>query len=103
MQRTLRLPIVLAALHLLIGAIHASAHQALGIFGSPFQLAFIALVIYAVPVLALVQLLKGSRAAAGWLLAALTGSFLFGVYYHFIADTPDHVCHLPAGAWSDHF
>jgi hypothetical protein len=33
----------------------------------------------------------------------MLGSLVFEVYNHFIAISPDHVSHVPAGTWGDIF
>jgi hypothetical protein len=46
------------------------------------------------------------RAGAALLLASMLGSFAFGLYYHFVADTIDHVAHvarLQPAFWSATF
>lgn len=40
------------------------------------------------------MLSKFERAGAWLLLASMLGSFAFGLYYHFVADTIDHVAHV---------
>jgi hypothetical protein len=38
------------------------------------------------------------QAGAAALAASMAGSFAFGLYYHFVAISADHVLHLPAGS-----
>jgi hypothetical protein len=40
---------------------------------------------------------RWQRFGALLLTVSMTGSFLFGVYHHFVAVSPDHVSHLPEG------
>ncbi len=37
---------------------------------------------------------KAERAAPALLAVSMLGSFVFGLYYHFVADTIDHVAHV---------
>ena len=93
-----------AALWTIVGhavplAVHSQAHIALAIHPSPAQLAFIVVVIIAAPLAAGALLVAGRAAAGGATLASsMAGSFVFGLYYHFVAISPDHVAHLPAGS-----
>jgi hypothetical protein len=80
-------------------ALHSRAHTVLGIDPSPAQLAFIVAVIIAAPILAGALLLARRAIAGGMMLAgSMAGSFVFGLYYHFVAISSDHVAHLPAGS-----
>ena len=47
-------------------------------------------------------LLLGRRLyqVGGWLLfLSMVGAFIFGFYYHFGLESPDHVAHAPATIW----
>ena len=93
--RALRLTAAaLAGLHFLTVAAHSAAHEALGVKATPAQLAFIVPVIVVAPVVAGLLLLKAPKAGAAALLVSMLGSFFFGLYYHFVADTIDHVSHV---------
>lgn len=80
--------------HFLTVVLHSAAHEALSVKASPAQLAFIIPVIIVAPVVAALALPKSLRAGAASLAASLLGSFVFGLYYHFVADTHDHVAHV---------
>ena len=94
------------ALHFLIVVLHSVAHEILTVKASAAQLAFIFPVIIAAPLIAFFLLLKFEKAGA-WLLAiSMAGYFFFGLYYHFIAHTIDHVGHvagLQPAFWSAMF
>jgi hypothetical protein len=76
--------IVLAHMVVLVG--HGAAHSHLQIEPSPWQHAFIAVVILATPVLAALLLWRrGQRIGMTLLAMSLGGSLLFGLYFHFIA------------------
>jgi hypothetical protein len=93
--RTLKLTALgLVGFHFLVVVAHSVAHEILAVKASPAQLAFIVPVIIVAPPVAGVILPKFERAGAWLLLASMLGSFAFGLYYHFVADTIDHVAHV---------
>jgi hypothetical protein len=85
------------ALNLLHTASHAGQH----VMSLPaWQLAYIALVIYAAPVVAATLFWSRFRLIATWLLfASMAGSFVFGLVFHFIVPGVDNVFTLEPGAW----
>ena len=105
--RTLKLMALwLVVFHFVIVVMHSIAHEILKVKATPAQLAFIIPVIIVAPVVAGVMLRKFNRAGTVLLFASLLGSFVFGLYYHFIADTIDHVSHvarLEPAFWSAMF
>jgi len=61
-------------------------------------------VIYAAPVVAAVLLWTRYPLAGAWLLAAaMAGSFVFGLVFHFLVSGPDNVFTLPPGTWRTTF
>ena len=86
--------LIVVAIHFVVVVLHSIAHQTLPVNATSAQLAFIVPVIVVAPVVAAIMLPKFERAAMVLLTASMLGSFLFGVYYHFIADTIDHVAHV---------
>ena len=89
---------LLVGAHGLIGAGHVFAHGKLGIETSWIQNFFIVMVIGLSPIAAAILLWTSHRRFGALLLvAAMAGSFVFGVYFHYVAISPDHVSHLPAG------
>lgn len=80
--------------HFVIVVLHSIAHQVLPVKATPAQLAFIVPVIIVAPVLAGFLLSKFNTVGTVLLTASLIGSLVFGIYYHFIADTIDHVAHV---------
>jgi len=95
---------VLVLIHLAFVLLHNQAHMELQIWGSSFQLVFVVGVIMIAPLLALV-LLWTSRQRLGLVLltASMAGACVFGLSYHFIIPSPDHVAYVPAGLWGDVF
>lgn len=84
----------LVGFHFLTVVLHSVAHEVLNVKASPAQLAFIILVIILAPVVSGFMLPKFAKAGAALLLVSMLGSFAFGLYYHFVADTIDHVAHV---------
>lgn len=98
--------LVIVAVHFLVVVLHSIAHQLLSVNASPAQLAFIFPVIIVAPVVAGVMLPKFEKFGTVLLTFSMAGSFVFGVYYHFIAETIDHVAHvaqLEPHRWSQMF
>ncbi|HEY0375580.1 MAG TPA: hypothetical protein VGC87_01330 [Pyrinomonadaceae bacterium] len=101
-SNAVRFALYAVAAHAAILAAHSSAHEILGVKASPAQLVFIVAVIIVAPLVAGFLIWKrNEKAGALLLICSMIGSLLFGVYYHFIADTTDHVSHVarmsPAG------
>jgi len=86
--------LVIVAIHFVVVVLHSIAHQKLPVEATPAQLAFILPVIVLAPLVAAMVLVKFERAGMVLLTAAMLGSLVFGVCYHFIADTIDHVTHV---------
>ncbi len=81
--------------HAAVGVLHSAAHEILGVKVTPAQLIFIVAVIMVAPLVAGLLLWRGKeRAGALLLICSMLGSLAFGVYYHFVADTADHVSHV---------
>ena len=61
--------------------------------------AHLAATVYLGPLLSLALLRNGwRRAGAGVLVLAMTGALVYGVAYHYVLDTPDHVAHVTHAA-----
>jgi hypothetical protein len=80
----------LVLVHALVSGVHGWSHFYTGVPITLAQSIFIATVIVAMPLLAVV-LLTRRRMSAGCAVLSLSmlGSFIFGVVFHFILDTPD--------------
>lgn len=85
---------VVVAIHFVVVVLHSIAHQVLPVKATPAQLAFIIPVIIVAPVVAAAMLGRFEKAGVVLLTVSMFGSFVFGIYYHFIADTIDHVAHV---------
>lgn len=88
-----------------VNVAHTASHAGQHVVALPgWQLAYIALVVYAAPVVAAVLLWTRRRLAGAWLLAAsMAGSLVFGLLYHFLVPGPDNVFTQPSGTWQDTF
>ena len=86
--------IAVVVVHFVVVVLHSVAHEVLAVKATPAQLAFIVPVIIVAPVLAGFMLGKFEKFGTVLLTASMLGSFVFGIYYHFIADTIDHVAHV---------
>lgn len=86
--------LVVVAAHVVVVVLHSIAHNVLPVEATPAQLAFIVPVILVAPVVAAFMLAKFEKAGMVLLTASMLGSLVFGIYYHFIADTIDNVAHV---------
>jgi hypothetical protein len=101
-----KIALAVVAIHFVVVVLHSIAHQTLSVNASPAQLAFIFPVIIVAPVVAGFMLPKFEKFGTVLLTASMIGSLVFGVYYHLIADTIDHVAHvaqLEPQRWSQMF
>ena len=94
--------IVLAHLAVLFG--HGSSHAHLGIAMRSWQSAFIAIVIFACPLFAMILLWTRAQRVGLFLLGiAMAGALAFGLYYHFAARGADNALKLGQSDWSAAF
>lgn len=85
------------ALNLVIATIHGLAHSHAQVGLEPWQLAFVQVTVYALPILAAILYWTPQRRVGAALLAAtMLAALLFGIYFHFIAETTDHVAYRDA-------
>ena len=89
---------VVVVVHGLVNAAHAEAHWELGVTMLKWQETFIVVVIGLSPLVAAVLLWTAyARLGAVILTGSMAAALVFGVYYHYVAISPDHVEHLPPG------
>ena len=89
--------------HLIASLWHGSAHTQLGIELSTQQTLFVYVVIIIAPVIAGISVWTRYVSIGLWLFfLAMLGSFLFGVYHHYVLVSPDNVSHLPPGSSQAH-
>ena len=89
---------VIILLRQVIATLHGMAHRQLGVDLEPWQWAYVWIVITILPLVALAGYWTRWRRQSALLLAvSMLAGMLFGIYYHFIHISPDHVGHLPEG------
>jgi len=89
--------------HLVASLWHGSAHTHLGIELSTQQTLFVYLVIIIAPIIAGILVWTRYLSIGLWLFfLAMLGSFLFGVYHHYVLVSPDNISHLPPGTPQSH-
>lgn len=92
--------VAIVGAHYAVNAAHGVAHGGVPVPLTTTQTAFVVLVVALGPLLSL-WLLREDRRTVGWgsLAAFLTASLLFGLLFHYVVASPDHVANVPAGAW----
>ena len=89
---------VVVLAHLIVNILHGQAHTNLGVGLSNWQQTFVIAVILLAPLVALAfSFTRYARAALWLLLVSMLGALTFGLCYHYIIISPDHVAHLPPG------
>ena len=84
--------------HLVVNILHGQAHTTLGVGLSNWQRIYVVTVILLAPLVALaLSFTRYARAALWLLLVSMLGALIFGLCYHFLIISPDHVANLPAG------
>jgi hypothetical protein len=86
--------------HLLVNIAHGLAHRELRVGLALAGTMFVVLVVLIAPLLAMGLLWTAKKRLALMLLSlSMFGSFLFGLYHHFLAMGPDHVDSQPWSPW----
>ena len=94
---------LLVAVHLAASLWHGSAHTRLAIDLPPAKTLFVFIVILIAPIVAALLVWTRYISIGLWVLfISMLGSFLFGVYHHYLLVSPDNVRHLPAGSPEAH-
>jgi ACR3 family arsenite efflux pump ArsB len=84
--------------HLVVSMIHGRAHGALAVELSSWQNMYVLIVIVIAPLIAMLLIwTRLARAGLVLLVISMAGSLIFGVAYHYVVISPDHVSHLPPG------
>jgi ACR3 family arsenite efflux pump ArsB len=84
--------------HLIVSIIHGRAHEGLSVGLSNLQNIYVLTVIVIAPLIAMLLIwTRLARAGLVLLVISMTGSLIFGVAYHYVVISPDHVSHLPPG------
>jgi hypothetical protein len=80
----------LFVLHLVANAYHAWSHMETGVATTPAQSAFIVIVVFLCPALALALVYSGrARAGCALFAASMLASLVFSVSFHYLIVTPD--------------
>lgn len=89
---------IVIGLHAAILLGHDVAHRGLGVDLVLWQTLYAYSLIVAAPLVA-AALLASGRLRVGFcvLAASMFAALAFGVFHHYVAVSPDHVSHLPAG------
>ncbi len=100
LPQSIRFALALILGHAAISALHAAAHIQLGVYLPFWPSVFVLVDILTLPLVAGVLLWRRFYQVGGWLLClSMAGAFVFGFYYHFWVESPDHVAHAPATTW----
>jgi len=84
--------------HLVVNILHARAPDDLGVGLNTFQNIYVFGVILIAPLIAMLLLwTRYARTGLLLLVISMAGSLIFGVVYHYVVVSPDHVSHLPPG------
>lgn len=86
--------------HLLVNIVHGLAHRELHVGLAQLGSIFVVVVVLIFPLLAMGMLWTTEKRLALVLLSAsMFGSFVFGLYHHFLITSPDHVHSRPPSPW----
>ena len=90
----------IVAAHLLVNIAHGLAHRELQVGLDPRAAIFVIVVVLVCPLLAMALVWTAEKRLGLILLSlSMVGSLLFGLYYHFLATSPDHVHSQPPSPW----
>lgn len=100
MNRSAKYATAIVVAHLLVNIVHGLAHRKLGVGFAPLDSIFVIVVVLIFPLIAN-ALLWAAKKRLGFILLSLSmfGSWLFGLYHHFLSVSPDHVHSQPSTAW----
>ena len=99
-----RVGLAAVVLHALIVVAHGIAHAKLGVELSVLQTGYVVVVIAVAPIVASVLLWTRLSWSSWFLLTvSMAGALVFGLYWHSVAISPDHVSHLPEGTFQGMF
>ena len=95
--------LALILIHLVVSTLHGWAHQAAMVTLTTFGYVYVAIVITLGPLVAAGFLVTRKQKTGALLLAlSMFGSFIFGVWYHFLSNTSDNVMQVH-GLWHSTF
>ena len=100
LPKTVRFALTVILVHATITALHAAAHVELDVYLPFWPNVFVGVDIIILPLVASLLLGRELYQVGGWLLfLSMAGAFIFGFYYHFWFESPDHIAHAPATVW----
>lgn len=100
MQSVIRYASFVVVIHLLVVILHGLAHAQIPVPLSSFHQLFVVSMIVFAPIVAMILLWTPLQQLGSWLLlGSMAGAFLFGLYYHFILVSPDHVSQISFAGW----
>ena len=100
MSRAAKYATAIVPAHLLVNIAHGLAHSELQVGLDPQASIFVIVVVLVCPLLAMGLMWTGEKRLELILLSlSMFGSLLFGLYHHFLVESPDHVRSQPSGAW----
>lgn len=90
--------------HVGVNTVHGIAHSEVPVVVTDPQTAFIAVVMFGAPLVALGLLATGHQWTGSTILAvSMAGALVFGIVFHYLLSTPDNVAAVPAGSWQGPF
>lgn len=100
MQSTLRASTLIVMIHAFVVTLHGLAHDRIPVPLSLFQSLFVGSIIVLAPIIAIILIWTRFQKAGFWLLlSSMVASLLFGIYYHFLVISPDHVSQIAFMGW----
>jgi hypothetical protein len=84
--------------HLVVSIVHGRAHEQLAVGLSNWQNIYVMTVIVVAPLIAMALIwTRYAHIGLVLLVISMAGSLIFGVAYHYVVISPDHVSHIPPG------
>ena len=104
MSRSAKYSTAIVVAHLLVNIVHGLAHRELHVGLAPLASFFVIVVVLISPLIAMALTWTAAK-RLGFILLSLSmfGSLLFGLYYHFLALSPDHIHSQPSRGWGTTF
>lgn len=94
---------ILVAVHLVASLWHGNLHTQLSVSLSPKQTLFVLVVILLAPIVAAALVWTRYALSGVWVFfLSMLGSFLFGVYHHYVMVSSDNINFLPGTDSSSH-
>ena len=91
-------PTIVGLAHLVVMLLHGQAHERLGVSLTPGQNAYVVIVIAITPLFAMLLLwTRYVRIGLVLFVLSMAGSLIFGVLYHYLVLSPDHIFYIPPG------